>query len=220
MRARQGAAARLRRAGMVALVLGVGAFALPNIETRSRATAQPSWENRPSLIMMPDREVLAASSYVQEQLRTSVPRDADSDAWAADLRRQIGRSCGVVSVNIDQCSPPLFVMPADQPTARVRAAMVSYARIQARAAQKYGVVVRDTTGAVVLDAENPLLKGADHPYSGVGDILRSAKGRVEAARYADSSNRLRRWGKFELILATLPTRASTRFSSPSMQELV
>jgi hypothetical protein len=124
VRARQGAAARLRRAGIVALVLAVGAFALLNIETRGRAIARLSWETRPSLIMMPDRE-FAASSYAHEQLRPSVPRDAHSEVWVADLQRQMGRYFGVVSVNSDQYSPPLFVVPIDQPTVRVRAERAS-----------------------------------------------------------------------------------------------
>ncbi len=85
MRARKAAAARLRRAGIVALVVGVGTFALPTIETRSRATAQ-LLKDRPSLIMTPDRE-FAASSYVHEQLRPSVPRDAHSAASTAMARR-------------------------------------------------------------------------------------------------------------------------------------
>jgi hypothetical protein len=81
MRARKGAAARLSRVGIVALALGVGTFALLTMEIRGRATAQLSKdpENRPSLIMTPDRE-FAASSYVHEQLRPSVPGDAHSDA--------------------------------------------------------------------------------------------------------------------------------------------
>jgi hypothetical protein len=126
MRAREAAAARLCRAGIVAPVLGVGAVALLTIETRGRATAQLSkdWTNRPSLIMTPDRE-FAASSYVHEQLRSSVPRDAHSDAWVADLQRQISNYYGIVSVNIDQYSPPLYVVAVDQPTVRVRAERAS-----------------------------------------------------------------------------------------------
>src|SRR5260370_14827376 len=123
MRAREAAAARLCRAGIVAPVLGVGAFVLPTTEIRRRATAQLS-KDRPSLIMTPDRE-FAASSFVHEQLRSSVPRDAHSDAWVADLQRQISGYYGVVSVNIDRYSPPLYVVAIDQPTVRVRAERAS-----------------------------------------------------------------------------------------------
>jgi hypothetical protein len=330
MRARKGAAARLGRAGIVALVLGVGIFALLTIETRDRATAQLP-KDRPSLIMTPDRE-FAASSYVHEQLRPSVLRDAHSDAWVADLQRQMSRHNRVASVSIDQYSPPLFVVGIDQPTVRVRAERVDdpawtfeplqqvadsagrrvdewrgawggriddlaknpgyfpttpegykfgtaatglallaglitiaeqrhgaidhathvalpqtrrsvwvppaqrtdgeesdpsaipqgatfrfpasvnfdqidmdpYARMVARAVQKHGMVVRDTAGAVVLYAENPLSKGADHPYFGAGGILRFVKGRAEAACYADGNNRLGGfpWDKLEAIQAT------------------
>jgi hypothetical protein len=347
------------------------------MKIRGRATAQLSKDpgNRPSLIMTPDRE-FAASSYVHEQLRPSVPRDAHSDAWVADLQRQISSHYGVASVNIDQYSPPLFVVAIEQPTVRVRAERASdpawtfeplqqqwqnvplpkgfrpsagsdkeaivyqpsagrywefwgmersgrriadsagtrvdewraawggkiddlarnpgyfpttpegykfgtaatglallaglitiaeqrqgainhsihislpqtrravwahpaqrtdgeendpdaipqgatfrlpesvnleqidmdpYARMVARAVQKYGMVVRDTAGTVVLYAENPLSKGADHPYFGVGGILRCAKGSAEAACYPDSNNRLHGfpWDKLEVIQATL-----------------
>jgi hypothetical protein len=120
MRARKGVAARLSRVGIVALALGVGTFALPTMELRGRAIAQPS-KHRPSVIMTPDRE-FAASSYGHEQLQPSVPRDVHSDAWVADLQRQISGHYGVVSVNIDQYSPPVFFEVAiNQPTVRVRA---------------------------------------------------------------------------------------------------
>jgi hypothetical protein len=67
------------------------------------------------------------------------------------------------------------------------------------------MVVRDTAGNVVPYAENPLSKGADHPYFGAGGILRFVKGRAEAACYADGNNRLGGfpWDKLEAIQATL-----------------
>jgi hypothetical protein len=90
MRARKGAAARLSRAGIVALVLGIGTFGLLTTETRGCATEEFSNDSRsrPSLIGTPDRE-FAASSYVHQQLRPNIPRDAHPDAWVADLQRQI-----------------------------------------------------------------------------------------------------------------------------------
>jgi hypothetical protein len=80
MHARKGAAARLSRVGIVTLALGVDTFAVLTMEIRGRATAQLSKDpgNRPSLIVTPDRE-FAASSYVRDQLRPNVPRDAHSD---------------------------------------------------------------------------------------------------------------------------------------------
>ncbi len=112
MRARKGAAARLSRAGIVALILGIGTFGLLATETRSCATEEFSNDSRsrPSLIVTPDRE-FAAPSYVHQQLRPNNPRDTHPDAWVADLQRQIGRYYGVVSV---------FAAAIDQPTVRVR----------------------------------------------------------------------------------------------------
>jgi hypothetical protein len=42
--------------------------------------------------------------------------------------------------------------------------MTGYARMLARAVQRYGMVVRDTAGAVTLYAENPMLEGSANPY--------------------------------------------------------
>jgi len=83
--------------------------------------------------------------------------------------------------------------------------MDPYARMLARAAQKYGIVVRDTAGAVVLYAENPLSSGTRHPYFGVNGILHCRTGHAEPACYADSNNRLSGfpWDKLEAVKATL-----------------
>jgi hypothetical protein len=331
--------------------------------------------SRPSLSIAPDRE-FAASSYVHEPLPADAPRDSRSNVWVAELLRQIKANYGVVSVNIDRYTPPLFVVPANQPTVRVKAERASdrswsfaplqkqwdsvplpddfeasagddkeaivyqpstgqyfefwgaersgrkvvnsagrnvdewraawggkidnlarnpgyfpttpegykfgatatslallaglitiedqrrgavnhalhialphtrqsvwaapaqrtdgedaddnaipegttfrvpdnvdldqiemdpYARMLARAAQKYGIVVRDTAGAVVLYAENPLSSGTRHPYFGIGGILHCRTGRAEPACYADSNNRLSGfpWDKLEAVRTEL-----------------
>lgn len=126
MCAKKGAAACLHRARVVTLVLGLSAFAVLIINSRGRATAQlpKDWSYGPSLIVTPNRE-FAASSYVHEQLRPNAVRDAHSDAWVAELEHQISRYYGVVSVNIDQYSAPLYVVASDQPPVRVRAERVS-----------------------------------------------------------------------------------------------
>lgn len=364
-------------AATVILLVGFGGGILSTAVSHSRSTLQQSVDenDRPSLIMAPDRE-FAASSYVHSQLSPDAPRDSHSDAWVAELQRQIRTNYGLVSVNIDEYSPPLYVVPGDQPTVGVKAERASdphwsfaplqrqwesvplpdtfrpsagsdeeaivyqpstgqywefwgmeksgrkavnssgrsvdewraawggkidnlavnpgyfpttaegykfgttatglallaglitiaeqrqgvinhaihialpqtrrsvwaypaqrtdgeeadpeaipqgatfrlpdsinvdqldmdpYARMVARAAQKYGMVVRDTAGAVVLYAENPLTTGAGHPYFGVGGILRCAKGHAEAACYPDSNNRLRGfpWDKLVAVQARL-----------------
>jgi hypothetical protein len=368
---------RARLCGTAAgvLLLGVGACAVLTVANRSLAAAQHRDKDRPSLIIVADRE-FAAFSYVHDQLSPDAPRDPRSDVWVAELQRQIRTHYGVASVNIDQYSPPLFVVPSNQPTVRVRAERASdpawafaplqqqwaevplpngfqpsagtdkeailyqpstgqywefwgmeksgrkvvdsagrtvdewraawggkiddlarnpgyfptsphgfkfgtaatglallaglitiaeqregvinhavhvalprtrrsvwaypaqrtdggqtdpdaipqgatfrlpvnidldqidmdpYARMIARAVQKHGMVVRDTAGAVVLYAENPLSKGTDHPYFGVDGILRCPRGRAESVCYPDSNSRLRGfpWSKLEAIKATL-----------------
>lgn len=364
-------------AATVILLVGFAAGMLSTAVSRSRSALQQAVEenNRPSLIMAPGRE-FAASSYVHSQLSPDVPRDSHSDVWVAELQRQIRTNYGLVSVNIDEYSPPLYMVSSDQPTVRVKAERASdpqwrfaplqrqwesvplpdtfrpsagsdeeaivyqpstgqywefwgmeksgrkavnssgrsvdewraawggkidnlavnpgyfpttaegykfgtaatglallaglitiaeqrqgvinhaihialprtrrlvwaypaqrtdgeeadpkaipqgatfrlpdsvnvdeldmdpYARMVARAAQRYGMVVRDTAGAVVLYAENPLTTGAGHPYFGVGGILRCAKGYAEAACYPDSNNRLRGfpWDKLVVVQARL-----------------
>ncbi|WP_271581542.1 hypothetical protein [Bradyrhizobium sp. CCBAU 45389] len=83
--------------------------------------------------------------------------------------------------------------------------MDPYARMVARAVQRYGMVVRDTAGTVVLYAENPLAEGANHPYFGAGGILRCPSGQAQASCFPDSNNRLRGfpWHKLEAVQATL-----------------
>jgi hypothetical protein len=353
---------RLYRAAAVVLLLGIGCCAMLSLVGRSRATPQYFEDkDRRSLIIAPGRE-FAASSYVHARLAPDRPIDARSAVWVAELRRQIVAYYGIVSVNIDRYSPPLFVVPDNQPTVRVRAErrddpawtfvplqqqwvgvplpdgfqassgtdkeaivyqpstgrywefwgmeksgrktvdstgrtvdewraawggkidnlasspgyfpttpdgykfgtaatglallgglitiaeqregainhaihiglprtrqsawvypaqrtdgvqagadaipqgttfrlpasvdldlidMDPYARMIARAVQQHGMVVRDTAGAVVLYAENPLSKGPDHPYFGIGGILHCPGGRAEAVCYPDSNNRLR-----------------------------
>lgn len=79
-----------------------------------------------------------------------------------------------------------------------------YGRMVARAVQTYGMVVRDTAGAVTLYAENPLSRGSDHPYFGIGGILNCPNGRAEQVCYPDSNNRLRGfpWDKLEAVQTT------------------
>ena len=377
MRTRNSLAAWLPRTAAEVLILGVGALSLLTAASPSPADVQQSGSenDRPSLIMAPDRE-FAASSYVHKPLAADAPRDSHSDVWVAQLLHQIGAYYGVVSLNIDRYSPPVYVVSGDQPTVRVRAerasdpswtfeplqrqwdsvplpdgfepalgtdkeaivyqpstrqywefwgmersgrktvdssgrtvdewragwggkiddlatspgyfpttregykfgatatglallgglmtiaeqregtinhaihialpqtrrsvwaqpaqrtdgrdndpnaipegarfripesvdldqiAMDPYARMVARAVQKYGMIVRDTAGAVVLYAENPLTKGADHPYFGMGGILRCPMGHIESACYADSNNRLRGfpWDKLQAVQARL-----------------
>jgi hypothetical protein len=126
MRARKGAATHLYRAAAAVLIFGLGALSMSTVVNRGRATPHHSgdWKERPPLVVVPDRE-FAASSYVHQHLRADVPRDSHSDAWVANLQRQIGTHYGVVSVNIDQYSPPLYVIGGDQPTVRVRAERAS-----------------------------------------------------------------------------------------------
>lgn len=343
------------------LFLGLGICAGTVADSGRTSRQSIDAKDRPSLIMAPDRE-FSATSYVHTRLPPDTPRDPHSEKWVAALQNQIRTHYGIASVNIDQYSPPLYVVSDDQPTVRVRAErtgsanwrfeplqqqwervplpdgfqpssgsdkeaivyqpstahywefwgmeksgrktvnsvgqtvdewraswggkidklatspgyfpttdegykfgatatglallaglitiaeqrhgeidhavhialpqaqrsrwaypaqrtdgedddpeaipegatfripsnvnldgidMDPYAAMLAQAVQRYGMIVRDTAGAVVFYAENPLSKGASHPYFGPGGILRCPKGYAEAACYPDGNNRLR-----------------------------
>lgn len=376
MRASTVVSARMRRMfGIQAAAIGVAAAAGVLLAGGQTGVPAPMHRaDRSSLVMQPDRE-FAAASYVHRPLSPDAPRDPHSDLWVADLQRQIRDSHGLVSVNIDRYTPPLYVVGRDQPTVRVRAERSSdpawrfeplqrqwesvplpddfqpsagtdkeaivyqpstarywefwgaeksgrrtidssgkqvdewraawggqiedlamnpgyfpttpqgykfgatatglallaglltiseqrqgtirhaihlalpqtrrsewvlpaqrsdgrsndpnaipqgatfrlpatidldrmdmdpYARMIARAVQTYGLVVRDSAGAVVLYAENPLGAGPDDPYFGPGGILQCPNGRAEAACYPDSNNRLRGfpWSQLQAVRMT------------------
>ncbi|MGY3443688.1 MULTISPECIES: hypothetical protein [unclassified Bradyrhizobium] len=103
---------------MIALGLGICAGAVMDGGRTSRQALDA--KDRPSLIMMPDRE-FSATSYVHAGLPPDAPRDSHSDKWVAALQSQIKSHYGIASVNIDRYSPPLYVVSRDQPTVRVRA---------------------------------------------------------------------------------------------------
>ncbi len=94
-----------------------------------------------------------------------------------------------------------FRLPAGLDLDRIP--MDPYARMLARAAQRYGIVVRDTAGAVVLYGENPLASGESDPYHATGGIFRCPDGKAVEACW--SYNRLRGfpWERLEAIKAAI-----------------
>jgi len=79
--------------------------------------------------------------------------------------------------------------------------MDPYARTIARAVQKYGLVVRDRSGAVVLYAENPANRYAQDPYTKAGGILRCPGGVYGSSCWPNSNGRLRGfpWNKLQVL---------------------
>lgn len=96
-----------------------------------------------------------------------------------------------------------FRLPSDLDLDRLE--MEPYARMFARAAQKHGMVVRDTAGVVAFSAENPLTRDGPDPYTGVGGILGCPGGRLTPECYADSNNRLHGfpWRRLEAVKAMI-----------------
>lgn len=84
----------------------------------------------------------------------------------------------------------LFRLPASLDLEAID--MDPYARMIARAVQRYGMLVRDTSGAVTFYAENPMTKGGKgNPYYGDGGILRCPGGKMQPSCFPDGNNRLR-----------------------------
>ena len=113
------------RCSSVVVVLILGACGGLNILTtvsHGRTAAGPltAGKDRPSLIIASDRE-FAGSSYVHKQLSADTPRDPRSADLVAELQRQITTHSGVASVNVDQYSPPVYVVSDNEPTVRVKA---------------------------------------------------------------------------------------------------
>jgi hypothetical protein len=73
-----------------------------------------------SLTIAPGNE-FTADSYVHQRLRDDAPIDERSDIWVKDLQDQIKTHYGKPTVNFDQYSPPIYIVPENQPTVRVLA---------------------------------------------------------------------------------------------------
>jgi hypothetical protein len=72
-----------------------------------------------SLTIKPGRE-FAADSYVHKPLADTTPIHPKSAIYVAAIQRQIKAHYGHADVNIDGNTPPIYIVPADQPTVRVR----------------------------------------------------------------------------------------------------
>src|SRR5258708_1646939 len=71
-----------------------------------------------SWTISPGRE-FATNSYVHKPLPRNTPVDPKSERWVAEIQRQIRTFSGVVQVNTEEYTPPIFIVGADQPTVRV-----------------------------------------------------------------------------------------------------
>jgi hypothetical protein len=71
-----------------------------------------------SMISQPGREF--PDSYVHKPLADNAPFDPKTPTYVANIRTQIKAHYGHADVNIDSGSPPIYIVPADQPTVRVK----------------------------------------------------------------------------------------------------
>ncbi len=133
---------------------------------------------------------------VNHALHIALPR-ARKGRWAWPAQRTDGAEDDPLAIP----QGVTFRLPASLDLDRI--AMDPYARMLARAAQRHGIVVRDTAGAVVLYAENPLASGADDPYHNLGGIFRCPEGKAVEACWSYSRLRGFPWDRLEAIKASL-----------------
>ena len=85
-------------------------------------SSQPTANSRAAgtFTMSPGKE-FAKNSFVHTPLPADAPIDEKSEIWVNELQRQIKAYYGAATVSFDSYSPPIFIVPADQPTVRVLA---------------------------------------------------------------------------------------------------
>ena len=72
-----------------------------------------------SLTIEPGRQ-FSADSYVHKPLPDDAPLDPQSRSYVVNIQRQIKKYYGHPDVNIDGGTPPVYIVPANQPTVRVK----------------------------------------------------------------------------------------------------
>jgi hypothetical protein len=95
--------------------------------------------------------------------------------------------------------------------------MDPYARMIARAVQKYGMVLRDRSGSVCFYAENPAGRYTVDPYFGPNGILQCPNGVFQWSCAADGNNRLRGfpWDKLQALQTQLSGPNATQTAAPA-----
>ena len=73
----------------------------------------------PSLTIKPNRE-FSSDSFIHKPLAVDAAISTNSADYVKNLVKQIADNFGVANVNINQFTPAIFIVPATQPTVRVR----------------------------------------------------------------------------------------------------
>jgi len=135
---------------------------------------------------------------IEHALHIALPKTR-SAIWALPARRTDGTVTDPTAIP----EGTTFRIPASLNLNAID--MDPYARMLARAAQTYGLVVRDTAGAVAFYAENPSGMPGPDPYWGPGGILGCPSSGAVPSCYPDSNNRLRGfpWAQLVAIRAIL-----------------
>lgn len=103
---------------------------------------------------------------IEHPLHFAIPETRERSIWAFPAQRSDGQ------IKNEDAIPEgvTFRLPADLNLDAID--MDPYARLLAKAVQKYGMVLRDVSGSVNFYAENPLNRYNPNPYFGAGGILR------------------------------------------------
>jgi len=134
---------------------------------------------------------------IEHPLHFAIPETRERSIWAFPAQRSDGR------IKNEDAIPEgvTFRLPPDLNLDALD--MDPYARMLAKAVQKYGMILRDVSGSVNFYAENPLSRYNPNPYFGAGGILRCPHNVY--AWSCSSTSRLRGfpWDKLQALRARL-----------------
>lgn len=134
---------------------------------------------------------------IEHPLHFAIPETRERSIWSFPAQRSDGQ------IKNEDAIPEgvTFRLPSDLNLDALD--MDPYARMLAKAVQKYGMVLRDVSGSVNFYAENPLNRYNPNPYYGAGGFLRCPHSVY--AWSCSSTTRLRGfpWDKLQALRARL-----------------
>jgi hypothetical protein len=112
---------QMTRRGLLAGAVAIPAATFAIGRNKGARAAPPAQElaEPTSLIIRRGRE-FAANSYVHSSLPDDAPLDPNSRRWVAEFNRQWRAYYNSVSVNIDEYTPPVYVVGPDLPTVQIK----------------------------------------------------------------------------------------------------
>jgi hypothetical protein len=134
---------------------------------------------------------------VEHAIHFAIPETRERTRWVLPAQRSDGQTASDLAIP----EGATFRLPADLDLDALD--MDPFARVLARAVQRYGMVLRDRAGSVAFYAENPGKAFKTHPYFGENGILACPEGHYEQLCAPDMNNRLRGfpWARLQALRA-------------------